>query len=132
MESLAEVLRAGRGRTRLQSPSGRELSQEEVGLLTGQTGSAIGNYERGARVPSTLVLSLLAKALPLERSPAELQALRKEALRLRKSVIRRPDGDEIEPTQREIAWLKNVCQTLSEQVEQLSAAVDHLEARSAG
>jgi transcriptional regulator with XRE-family HTH domain len=132
VESLAEVLREGRARTRLQSPTGRELSQEEVGLLTGQTGSAIGNYERGARVPSTLVLSLLAKALPLERSPAELQALRKEALRQRKKMARRTGADEVDPTQREIAWLKNVCQTLSEQVEQLTAAVDHLEARSGG
>ncbi len=121
MESLADVLRAGRARV--------GLSQQEVGQLTGQTGSAIGNYERGERVPSTLVLGLLARVLPLERSMAELQALRKASRQQKAQVIGAGESDAID---REVAWLKHACQSLSDQVEQLTEAVEYLERERAG
>lgn len=122
MESLAEVLRTGRARA--------ALSQQEVGRLTGQTGSAIGNYERGERVPSTLVLGLLARVLPLEKSMAELQALRKAA-RQEKAQLNGVENI-TDAKDREIAWLKHACQSLSDQVEQLTEVVEHLEAERGG
>jgi len=118
VESLAEVLRAGRNRT--------GLSQAEIGRAIGESGSAVGNYERGQRVPSLLRLGLLARVLPLERSEAELHKLRREALAERRGVEETPD-DDLSPMRGEVAWLKNVVVVLSDQMAQLAEAVDRLE-----
>lgn len=76
-------------------------------------------------MPSTLVLGLLARVLPLERTMAELQALRKAARHAQQKAT--VPTVEASTTEREIAWLKDVCRALSDQVEQLTEAVDHLQ-----
>lgn len=121
VETLAEVLAAGRART--------PLSQEQVGDLIDRTGSAVGKWERGESIPSALDLGLLAAVLPLERSADELRALRRDALRERQKVAPEPDGP---GTEREVVWLKTVYRGLSDRLDQLDEIVDFLESESPG
>lgn len=116
METLADVLAAGRSRT--------TLSQEQVGDLIGRTGSAVGKWERGESVPSALDLGLLASVLPLERTPAQLSALRRKALRIRQ----KEEEVAVEsPLEREVRALSARFRTLGEHLDQLDEVVAFLE-----
>ena len=120
---LGDVLREAR--------EGRRLSQAAVGELIGGTAAAVGNYERGQRVPSTLILGLYARAFDMD--VGDLRALAKAARKKKREgvSVRRPAAG-ASPAEKELVFLRNVLTTLSAQIEELSEAVEYLEAESAG